>query len=402
MWLKLLRFLYGYVQFTAVGGFPERLLSEAADLGLQITNSHRQGERFFASCPAAQYRYLRPLAKRACMRLQITRKRGAYFRVFPYRKRIGIPIGLALGALLLWMLSGRIWVVTVQTDTPVDHAQIKAAVAEHGVFVGCKMQDVDMQALRIEALSALENLVYVSVNPSGCVARVTVNTRVPTPTVQYFDDGCSNLVATRDGQIVKAEIYSGKAAVQVGDGVTTGTVLVSGTVDTDKGNLLLKRSAGRIIAQTTHTLSVTVPFFETQLLPSGDPVFRPYLRFLCFDIPLFSHTPLNGRYTVSTYLRLPSNGEFFLPLGLVDTRFTPLAETEVAYTEQQAGALAVQRMQAQIAALTDSGVTVKQESARKTDVTETGYTLNVTLLCEENIAKEIPLKIIDETVDKNG
>lgn len=401
MWLKLLRFFYGYVQFTAVGGFPERFLSEAADQGLQITDSCRQGERFFASCPASQYRLLRPIAKRACMRLKITKKRGMYFRLFPYRKRIGIPIGLVLAAILLWVLSGRIWVVTVETDTPVDQAHIKAAVAESGVFVGCKIQDVNMQSLRIEALSKLENLVYVSVNPSGCVARVTVNTRVPTPTVQYFNQGCSNLVATRDGRVVKTEIYSGKGAVKVGDGVSAGMVLVSGTVDTDKGNLLLKRSAGRIIAETTHTLSVTVPFSETQFLPCGDPVFRPFLRFLCFDIPLFSHTPLVGRHTVNTYQRLPSNGEFFLPIGIIDTRFIPLSETDISHTEQEAGALAVQRIQAQIAALTESGVTVKQETARKTDITQDGYTLSVTLLCEENIAKEIPLKIIDETVDKN-
>ena len=82
MWLRFLRFFYGYVQFTSEGGFPERFLSEAADNGLQITDTRRQGERFLASCPAAQYRLLRPIAKRACMRLKITRKRGMYFRLF--------------------------------------------------------------------------------------------------------------------------------------------------------------------------------------------------------------------------------------------------------------------------------------------------------------------------------
>ncbi len=402
MWLRLLRFLYGYVRFTAEGGFPEQFLSEAAAAGLQITDTVRQGERFFASCPAGQYRLLRPLAKRACLRLKITRKYGAYFHVFPYRKRIGIPIGLVLAAVLLWVLSGRIWVVTVQADAAVDQIQIKEAVADSGVFVGCKIDNIDMQALRIEALSKLENLVYVSVNPSGCVARVAVSTRMPTPAVQYFNEGCSNLVATRDGRIVKTDIYSGKGAIAVGDGVTAGTVLVSGTVETDKGNLFLKRSAGRIIAETTHTLSVTVPFFETQFLPCGDPVFRPSLRFLCFDIPLFAHTPLVGRYTVNTCMRMPQNGEFFLPIGLVDTRYIPLAETAITHTKEQAGALAVHRLQADIAALTDSGVTVKKETARKTDVTPEAYTVTVTLLCEENIAKEIPIKIIGETVDKNG
>ncbi len=402
MWLTLLRFFYGYVRFTAEGGFPEQFLSEASKGGLQLTDTSREGERFFASCPAGQYRLLRPLAKRACMRLKIVRKYGIYFKAFPYRKRIGIPIGILLAIVLLWVLSGRIWVVSVQSDTAVDEAQIRAAAAQSGVFVGCRIKDVNMQLLRIEALSKLENLVYVSVNPSGCVARVAVSTRMPTPDVQYTAKDYSNLVATRDGRIVKTDIYSGKGVVTVGDGVTAGTVLVSGTVDTDKGNLLLRRSKGRIIAETTHTLSVTVPLAETQFLPCGDPVFRPYLRFLGYDVPLFSHTPLVGRYTVNTYLRMPHNGEFFLPIGIVDTRFIPLTETVITHTVKEAGALAVKRLEADIAALTDQGVTVKEETDRKIVQTADRYTLTVTLLCEENIAKEIPLKIIGETVDKNG
>ncbi len=402
MWLKWLRFFYGYVQFAAQGGFPERFLSEASAAGLQITDTTRCGERFFAYCPAKQYRLLRPLAKRACLRLKVTKKYGMYFKLFPYRKRIGMPIGLVLAAFLLWTLSGRIWVVTVQSDVAVDHAQIQAAVAESGVFVGCKIQNIDMQALRIEALSKLENLVYVSVNPSGCVARVAVSTRMPTPTVQYTDKDYSNLVATRDGRIVKTEVYSGKGAVQVGDGVTAGAILVSGTFETDKGNLLLRRSMGRIIAETTHTLTVTVPFTETQFLPQGKIVFRPFLRFLRWEIPLFAHTPLIDRYTVNTYLRMPQNKEFSLPIGIVDTRYISLTETAVTHTLTQARGLAVQRLQEDIAALTADGVAVKQELSRTAQETQTGYTLSVTLLCEENIAKEIPIKIIGETVDKNG
>lgn len=391
MWMKLPRFFSGYVRFTAEGGFPERFLSDAAAIGLQITDTVRQGETFSAACPAGQYRRLRPLARHAALRLRLTEKHGVYFRLFPYRKRIGLPIGLLLGAILLYLLSGRIWVVTVDAAVPVNEAEILAAVAEQGVYVGGKIDAVDMQALRIEALSRLENFVYVSVNPSGCVARVTVTDRAPTPSVQDFHKNYSNLVAARDGRIVKTEVYSGQSKVQVGDGVSEGMLLVSGTVESGAGNLHLRRSAGRILAETTHTVSVSIPFEQTQLFPAGDPVFRPYLRFLCWDIPLFAATPLSGRYAAASTPRLPQNGEFSLPVGLIDTRFVPLKETVVTYTKEQAAALAALQLQREIAALTDSGVAVKTEQARAVTATDTAYTVSVTLLCEENIAREIPL-----------
>jgi len=395
MWMKLLRFFSGYVRFSAEGGFPERFLSDAAANGLQITDAVRQGERFSAACPAGHYRRLRPLAKRACMRLKLTRKTGLYFHLFPYRKRVGLPIGLILAAILLWVLSGRIWVVTVQSEVPVDEDAILAAVAESGVFVGCSIKNVDMQTLRIEALSKLDTLVYVSVNPSGCVARVAVNTRVPTPSIQDFHQNYSNVIAARDGRILRTEVYSGQAAVAAGDGVTEGMLLVSGTVQSGAGNLLLRRAAGKIIAETEHTVCATVALEETQFLPQGTPVCRPFFRFLRWDIPLFSHTPLYGRFAVNTRPRLPHNGEFSLPIGLVDTRYTPLAETVVTHSKEEAAAIAIQRLQENIAALTESGVTVTRELDRTVTATDTAYTVSVTLLCEENIAREIPLNFAE-------
>lgn len=391
MFVKLLRFFSGYVRFAAEGGFPERFLSDAAAMGLQITDTVRKGECFSAACPAGEYRRLRPLAKRAALRLRIIQKHGVYFRLFPYRKRIGLPVGLLLGAVLLYVLSGRIWVVTVDTEVPVDQSSVLAAVAENGVYVGCKIDAVDMQALRIEALSKLENLVYVSVNPSGCVARVTVNTRAPTPTVEDFHKGYSNLVASRDGRIIKTDVYSGWRAVQVGDGVTAGMLLVSGTMESNAGNLYLRRAAGKIIAETTRVVTVSAPFEEIQYLPAGDAVYRPYLRFLRWDIPLFADTPLVGRYTANTYYRLLGNGDFALPFGVIDTHYIPLKETAVTYTKEQTAAKATLQLQNAVAALAESGVAVKAEQARSVTVTDTAYTITVTLQCEEDIAREIPL-----------
>lgn len=393
--LGLLRFLKGYVWFTGEGGFPEKLLTDAAALGLTVTDTHRQGETLYAACPAGEYRRLRPLAKRACIRLRIRRKRGLYFRLFPYRKRAGLPVGLVLAAVLLYVLAGRIWVVQVEADTAVNEAAVLAAVQAQGVYPGCRIDDVDMQSLKLKALSDLEEMVFISVNPSGCVARVAVNKRAPAPSIQNFHDNFSNLVAGTDGRILSTEIYSGQAAVQAGDGVTAGTLLVSGTVESAAGNLYLRRASGKVIAETSHTLSVTVPFTEQIQQSTAETVYRPYFRFLCWDIPLFGTCSLDGSYTVTAYYRLPKTQGLTLPIGLIDRRFTRVEQTTVQYTEAQAQALAAQRLEEQLAVLIASGVTVREETDRQETAAADGITLTVTLRCEEDIAKEIPLEITD-------
>ncbi len=391
----MLRFFSGYVWFKGEGGFPERLMSEAAELGLTVCDSYIENAVFYAACPAAQYRRLRPLSKRACIRLRIYRKQGMYFKLFPYRKRLGLPVGILLSVLLLFLLSGRIWVVTVDSATPVDESAVLAAVKTQGVYPGCRIQNVDMQLLRLHALSELENFVYVSVNPSGCVARVTVNPREQPPAVRDFHNNFSNLVASRDGRILATEVHSGKAAVQVGEGVTKGMLLVSGTVETPVGNLYLYRASGRIMAETTRELTVTVPLSETKTVDSTTTRFCPYLRFLKWDIPLFSTTPTDGVYREITYERLPTATDVTLPIGFIDRRFVKTEVITQTRTAEQATMLAQTQLSGAIKALEADGIAVKAELSRTTAVTDTGVSLTVCLRCEENIAEEKMLNFTD-------
>lgn len=394
-WLRLWRFAVGYVWFRAEGGFPEKLVNDAAAAGISLSESRREGEYLFACCAAKDYRRLRPLARRACMRLRLVRKSGLYFRLFPYRKRAGIPVGLALAAVLLTVLSRRIWIVQPEGNAALSNEKIVETAAALGVYPGCRIEDIDMEVLRLRALDLLPETVYVSVNPGGCVARVSVNEREPAPDIQDFKKNFSNLVATRDGKILSTEIYSGQGTVAVGEGVTAGTLLVSGAVESASGNTVLRRSAGKILAQTVHTLSVTVPLTEEELLPDGSSFFRPSLRFLSWEIPLYTCGEPTGDYAVSVYRRLPQHGALTLPIGFIHRRYDRLQKTAVLHTAAEAAVLAEQRIGAQKEALGAAGVTVLEETEKQIESTDTAYTLTVVCRCEEDIAREVPLQTID-------
>ena len=63
--------------------------------------------------------------------------------------------------------------------------------------------------------------------------------------------------------------------VQAGDAVTRDTLLISGVVESKTGPLL-RRSSGRVIAETSRTLTAEVPLEETLLLPPrANSIFRP-------------------------------------------------------------------------------------------------------------------------------
>lgn len=391
-WLRLWRFFVGYVRFCGEGGFPADFLSDATACGIRVSDTKRVGERFYGYCPARQYRALRPVAKRACMRLRVVKKSGLYFRLFPYRRRAGLPVGLVLAAALLVLLSRFVWIVQPEGNVTLSDEKILETVAALGVYPGCRIGDVDMENLRMQALSGLPELVYLSVNPHGCVARVAVKERDRQPTIQDFSAPASNLVAACDGRILSLRVYSGQATVAVGDGVTAGTLLVSGAVESASGNVRLFRAAGEVTAETFRTLTVTVPETEEQLLPCGSVIYRPSLRFLRWEMPLFGSSALSGTYAVAEYARQPQRNGITLPIGIVERCYTPLGKTAVHFSPDAALLAAEERMAKKIDALSAAGVTVVEQTARTADA-KNGCTLTVTLRCEENIAVEKPLNI---------
>lgn len=144
---------------------------------------------------------------------------------------------------LMWccwqILSQQIWVMQVSGNRKVSEADILSVMEELGVHKGGRMKDLDIQALQIEALQKLPDLVWLTVNPEGAIAHIEVAERQPPPAV-IDKSAPSNIKASRDGRIVRMEVYGGQAAVKEGDAVVRGMLLVSGVVDTSVGPVMRK------------------------------------------------------------------------------------------------------------------------------------------------------------------
>ena len=387
--LWLLRFLRGTVRFRAAGGFPERLLNLAARAKLPLWDIERTELGLEAACLARQYRRLRPLAKKAGMRLKLAAKRGAPFTLRRYRARVGIPAGLLVFFLLLQFFSAHIWSVSVEGNENISAADIQAVVAPMGVRIGANQAALDIPTIQLTALARLPGAAWVAVNIRGSVAHVEIRERTPLPTVQ--DDQPSNITALIDGEIVAMTVYSGQAKVKVGDAVAAGSLLVSGVVQTTGGyeqlpnGALLRRASADILARTRHVIEMRVALSETVSLPTGRVVSRPTVHFFGFPIPLYTSSTVTGDYTLSTQeCPLMANG-VALPLSMTYQRYTLFAPRTVIRTPEQAAAAAAFQL-----AQWESNMQV--ESAAYTGQLEGDtYVLTGTYTCIEEIGVEQPL-----------
>ncbi len=393
--IRFLRWLFGWVEFEAEGGFPERLLNLAARGGVTLWDTGRHGVTLSARCFARKYKKLRPFARRAGVRLHVGRRHGLPFFLHRYRARAGVAVGVLLYAGLLYILSQQIWVIQVSGNQKVPEKVIVHVMEELGVRKGVRMDTLDIQLLQLEALQRLPDLVWLTVNPEGSIAHIEVAERQDPPTI-VDKNAASNIKAARDGRIVRMEVYGGQAAVQVGDAVVKDMLLVSGVVDTTVGPVL-RKSTAKIFAETSRSTEVTVPLRETSLRPDGTIIYRPTLQLFQFGIPLYSDGPLEGEYTlVEKEHPLVAKG-MALPFGIVNRYYHRLVPTEIVRTEQEAAALANEQLAFWEKKELD-GVEIRDRQLNGT-VRDGQYVLTAQYACVEDIAVEeaIPTQIAGET-----
>lgn len=381
------RWFPGWVRVETEGGYPERLLNGITARNIQVWRVQRRGEMTRFCCFARDYRRLRPLARRSCVRMRVAQKYGLPFRMHRYRRRRGLLVAVAVYGVLLLLLAPRIWVVdVVGCEDAALTEQIRAVAAQYGVTVGARADQLQIKQLEIAGMDQLPSLAWMTVNPSGSVARVEVAVRSPTPQVLDLTNP-SNLVAVRDGLILSMRVPGGDKRVRVGEAVSAGTLLVSGRWETEQGERL-SRSYGEVMAQTRRQLTVTVPLTYWRETVQQT-VLRPSLSFLRWKIPLYAETELPPDGVTYTREHFLTAGRLRLPLGITNEYRVLTRQEKTARTEGQAAAIAAARLAEQEQALFSQ--VEYEEIERNGEINNGQYTLTVTYQCVENIAVEVPL-----------
>ena len=387
LFLRLLRWLNGWVRVSVKGRYPERLVNLCANRGIPVWQVRRRREGIDCRLFARDYRKLHAFRRQGCVHLRVTRKKGLPFLCRRYRRRPGLLIGLALFCAFLTVMPRFVWRVEVRSRGDVDEAAVVSALDELGLRVGVPLARVDGADLRHRLALALPEVSWAAVNDDGAVVTVEVRGVEEKPAVK---EGWANLVAAREGQIVALYVQSGSAAVKVGDAVTAGQLLVSGTEVYADGRTVFRRSEGQVLAETERTVTVRLPLTRVESVPCGAPLTRRVVSAFGLTIPLYVGR-LEGDYERRVTRKDMIVDGITLPLWTAQATFTPVHRREVTLTPEQADREA--------AALLDEAVAAELEGveilsrADQTAVEGDALVLTAVCQCRENVARVVPFSV---------
>ena len=267
---RAVNYLRGQVLVRVESAFPERVLNLCAARDLGFWDLQWESETAFTCrLSRADFRELRRAAGKLECSVTPLRRSGAPYTL---RRLLSRP-ALAAGAVAvgLWLVLGSffIWEFTIEGNETLPDEVILRALEEQGVGIGSFGLSLDGEDLRNRILLELPELVWLTVNVSGCRASVQVRERVPVPeTVDR--KALSNLVARRAGLVLEIHAFSGVKCVVEGMSVEEGQILISGVEDTENFGARTTAGLGEVKGRTWHTLTTKLPLTVQKKVYAGE------------------------------------------------------------------------------------------------------------------------------------
>ena len=306
-------------------------------------------------------------------------------------RRPGLLLGVLLGVALLVAARLFVWEVEITGNSEIPTEEVLEELSALGLSCGSFIPNVDGEEIALRLRRGDGRIAYASVNLTGTVASVQIREAVlrKAPATAPAD-----IMATRDGVVTMPLAFAGECLVREGDVVRAGQVLVSGVLNSEKQGPRLCRAAGQILARTTHTYTVTVPFSYQEKCYNGQDGTELRLHFFGFEGNFFKTTGnTEGMCDIilNNYTWTMSDGRQ-VPLGITAAHHLGYEWESATRTAEKALTLARAELEARLAA--DSAGRTVLERVTEMQADADGITLRCTVVCEEDIARVAELALL--------
>ncbi len=309
--VQFLRYIFGYINFKAIGGFCDRFINLCTKNKIPLWNVRNIGGKLYASTTVSGYLSIRSVAKKSGMRVRAIEKKGILFFLKKHKTRIGILVGAVASLVIILVLSQFVWSVSVVGNTTLEDELILSAFEKQGVRVGVLSSELNKDDAVQNVMSEIEKLSWASINTKGSVVVIEVREKTDAPKM-YDNSKPTNVIASEDGVILSIDILYGNEEVKIGSAVTKGDLLISGIITHTDGSESTIHADGYVKALVKKQNTVIANDFSVYTL--NDEQKRNLIFFFGLEIPL----GLKGYDSFYTeHKSFIDSGEILLPLGII-------------------------------------------------------------------------------------
>lgn len=386
MFIKiLLNYILGYVRITVEGYYIERFINICRNNKIIIWNLKRdKSVRLNLNIGIKDFKKIKKIAKKTKCKVKIIKKKGLPFLFNRYKKRKIFFGFLLLILVLIGISSNFIWNIEIKIENAEQLDNIYEDITSAGLEIGKMKNKINTKEIINQIRLKRNDIAWMGIELKGTNAIVKLVKAESKPDIVDEEDYC-NIVSDKVGVITKINAKNGTLAVNVGDTVNVGTVLINGWMEGKYTGIRYVHAQGDIEAKVWYTKSTKILYNTTERSETGNIENKYKIKFNNFEINLSKRVSKFKIYdTIDTEKKFKLFSDFYLPIILIKTTNKEEKEETKNYDFEQAKNLGVQQLEEELNKnITDSNKIVNKNI--NTYEKEDGLEVVVTYEVLENI-----------------
>lgn len=280
-------FILGYVVITVEGNYIEKFINMASKRGVLLWDvAFQDAKKVILKVRIYNFKALRHVARKQGCKMRIKHKRGLPFIITKLKKRKMLVVGAVAFSVILYVLSSLVLFIEVKGTDKIESEQILAIAESEGLMTGAFKWEFDPNEVE-KRIGSIPQVAWVGVTTKGTKVTIEIAEKV-LPDLEANEQMPAHLVAKKDGLVEEVLVLIGVPAVQAGDTVQKGQILISGLVyqnveeeatisqDNRSENGLTNveprevRAKGIVRARTWYEEAIEVKLYEEGFNKTGD------------------------------------------------------------------------------------------------------------------------------------
>lgn len=366
---RLYRQVKGVVTVSVAGRGAARFMNLCIRSGICVWDMKNSGEQQMTFCMYLEdLRDLKPFIRKTHVKLRIENRLGLPFFLGRYRARKVFALVIVLVVCAIVWLSSRIWRIEVVGNASIGEDALLKYLSTKEISYGTAKSGIDNDALELSLRQDFDAVIWASVYTKGTKLVVCVQEKLATDRPGEAGTLCTDLVASRDAEIVSIVTRHGIAKVAAGDQVKAGDVLVSGRQEIldDNGEVkeyYYQSADADVMGRVVYDYEDWIPEVRSEVRATGEVHNQYYFTFGSYQLLLpVLYADFDQFETIEKQTQLCLMDSFYLPVFAGHIQYLEQETAEVTVSAEEAKALALDHLNQFLEDLEKNGVSILEKN----------------------------------------
>lgn len=373
-------YLFGYINIYVEGFFIERFINICISKKIMLWKLSRENNiSLTAKISISDFKNIKAVAKKSKCKIKVKEKKGLPFLMKRYRKRKVFAITLLVIAILIFGLTRFIWNIEIICNGEINKNEILDLLKNNGIVQGTYIKNINIDKTINNICLKRDDISWVGIEIKG--TNLIVDMIKSEDKIQEIlsEEPC-NIIADKDGVILKISSQNGTSRVVEGDVVKKGDLLVEGIMEGKYTGNRYVHAEAEILAKVWYVKEEELPLKQEYFIETGECQKKYQININDFKINFNKSLPKFEKYdTIEAVKKVKLFSNYYIPIEIKTITYKEQEKKYKEYTVEELSNELQNKLKQEL--LTENEISEKEVIEYIPNVVEMDNSVKVKMTC---------------------